>query len=75
MSVSAGELNGFTWRSIVSPALTLTMDESEQVVAVSWIPQVSAVRDPFLKTSSVQLRVGLVPGAVVTNTWRSVIVE
>ena len=73
MVVSAGEPNGVTSRSIVSPATTGTRDESLQLVATPAIEQVRTVAEPFLSTVSVQLAPP--PGAVETNTWRSVMFE
>ena len=73
MVVSAGEPNGVTSRSILSPATTGTTDESLQLVATPAIEQVRTVAEPFLSTVSVQLAPP--PGAVKTDTWRPVMVE
>jgi hypothetical protein len=73
MLAIAGEPNGVTPRSILSPATTATREESLQVCAAPAIEHVRAVEVPFLSTVSVQLAPP--PAAAVTFTRRSLMVE
>src|SRR5271154_2024965 len=69
MVVSAGVPVGVASRSIVSPAVTETVEPSEQVVPAPAIGQLRAVATPFWSTVSSQFAAP--PGAVPTMTWRS----